>query len=339
MNCDVFIIVFPNFMMNRQAELLERKRLKKIRQKEQKTKGRSYKEATKLTGAADILKSVPYAESSPEGDLHALEDHNSSLCESGHFSNSEVNGHTDIEGRYNSELLDIGRAQNVESPRSQGNNNCHIVDSKSQVLELMSEENALHPGHNTDVVKPDPMQKHASSRDLRVAPFNSSEIGTRKGTVENGRECVTALLHEGEISQTNHISCELMIGSICVSLRNCTTQKKCDDSQSESLQESCSIEHFTCGNIGAQDKSTTSNTSLSDDRCWRPVNGRELESFVVEGGVAGVGTTPGKCSIVSSEVDNDSKQNDFIQPEKLALSSHSSRAFLAQSMHPHLFSM
>ncbi|XP_017223908.1 uncharacterized protein LOC108200310 [Daucus carota subsp. sativus] len=370
LRCQKLLVEEEEAAQRRQAELLERKRLRKLRQKEQKTKGRSCKETTVLTSAADILETVPSAESSTppqseadlhavssppqsevdlhssssppqsegdlhtssslphsEGDLHELEDH-SSVIEPVHIFNNEVNGHINIEGGYNSELVDIGRAKNVELPESQDSNNQQIVDSKLQVLESKSEQNACHPSHSLDVVKPDPIQAQAPPNDLMVAPVNGSDISTGKGTVENGRECVSALLHEREISQTDHTSCEVMIGSITVTLRNCTTQKQHDDSQSESLHENCSIDHVTCENVGAHYKqikpeSTMNNTLISNDR-------HEVESeFVVQTGVTGVGTMPDKCSHASSEVDSDSKQNDFIQPAKVALSSHSARAFLA----------
>ncbi|KAL8148301.1 uncharacterized protein LOC141708216 [Apium graveolens] len=297
LRCQKLLVEEEEAAQRRQAELLERKRLKKLRQKEQKTKGRSNKETNKLADAAVIVENVPDAEITcpPQsaGELHAIEDHNASVFEAVHVFNNEVKD-IDVEDGYTSEVLDIGRAKNVELPRSEGNNpdvvKPEIVQKNevkdfdvvkpdtvqknelkdldvedgytNELLDIFGAKNVElqgSEGNDPDVVKPDPMQKYFPPRDPQV---DSSEIGTRKGTVENGRECVKAMLHVGEISQTDCTSCEVMIGSIPV--------------------------------------------------------------------IVGAGTMPGKCSTGSSEVDNNRKQNEFLRPPKLTLSSHSARAFLTQ---------
>ncbi|KAK1399521.1 hypothetical protein POM88_009384 [Heracleum sosnowskyi] len=110
---------------------------------------------------------------------------------------------------------------------SEGGDNSELLDiGGPKNVESPEVRNALHP-HNLDVVKSDRIQKHYPPRDLRVAP--------------------------GEISQTDHSSCEVLIGSISISVtENCTTQKRHDDGRSESLLESCSIDHVTCRDVGAK---------------------------------------------------------------------------------------
>ncbi|KAK1399523.1 Serine/arginine repetitive matrix protein [Heracleum sosnowskyi] len=266
LRCQKLLVEEEEAAQKRQAELLERKRLRKLRQKEQRTKGRSYKETSKLTGGAEILENVP-VENVPDAESSRLHQsaggYTSELLDVGRAKNVEL---PESEGNNNQQLVDtksqvlepmsegIGiegkdnrKAKNVELPESEGNNNPHIVDSKVQILESMGEQ--LHPSHNLDVVKPDPMQKN-----FPPAQVNSSEI------------------------QTDRTSCEVMIGSISVTVGNCIAQKRHDDRSSR-------VDHVTCGSVGAQDKHI---------------------------------------------VDNDNKQNDFIPPSKLALSSHSARAFLSQ---------
>lgn len=277
------------------AEMLERKKLKKLRQKEQRAREQSNWERGDLEVPADSFE-VPMAE--PSILSAAVSDSNSSTPEVSddvssclglvQFSNNED---MDIEAQLNlsHQHLDLAEIQDVEPPPVSAHSRRHFPHTQWQVPKSQRMgRNGFHNNQNHQVQKLEPVQKHGVFKD-RGAPVNSSKIWTRKIRVLNG-EHFTPEPQKEAIDQ-NRSNCEVMIGSISVPVKNCSThgQGNCPaierenfDSTEPAMPKKCNVVVKPAKQDALQGGSNGAAVKL-----WRPVSrhgsGQHPEEAVITG--------------------------------------------------------
>lgn len=346
------------FSLYRQAELLKRKRQKKLRQKEQKAKEQSREEDPVKNIVDDISESVTSAEPSsptPVVDSHLSGEGDSTLSDEGTSDNVPTilvsvsnNEPAEIEssGGLSSEHVELCLAQN-EQRKSRGNGRQHVVASRWQVPKTQKIGcNGSYPSPNLNMVKAEPTPKHTSHRDARAAPVNRNKVWTKKAKAENGGK-FAASRGEVDVNQIEQTGCAVMIGSISVTVRNCEAEQA--NSQSEA-QDSCNIKHVK--KVVAQNKPmkedvVQSSTTRSTVKCWMPVSRHEnrgqgqstIQSDNQEfdnnpvSGVDGDNMMPGDSGFCSCEMENSyGKSSEIVEAKGLPFPTHPARAFLAESM-------
>ncbi|XP_058205945.1 uncharacterized protein LOC131319613 isoform X1 [Rhododendron vialii] len=237
LRCQKLLVEEEEAAQKRQAELLERKRLRKLRQKEQKVKEQANGEKVDLKDiTADVLDSPPSAEiSSPsvesESSSNALEitaEHVPSPFEPVQTWSAEEDEDTEAQFGFSHEHPDSGIFPNAERRTVHGNGR----RSKWQMPKSQRfGRNGFYSTQNPQVLKLEHMQKHTTPGDPRAAPIVSgNKVWTRKPKTENeGKNLKSILLTEDAAQTDQHKNSEVMIGSISVTLDNCTAQQQGDD--------------------------------------------------------------------------------------------------------------
>ncbi|OIT06191.1 hypothetical protein A4A49_03349 [Nicotiana attenuata] len=199
MRCQKLLFEEEEAAQKRQAELLERKKLKKLKQKEQRAREQSNWERGDLEVPADSFEG-PIAESSVR----------SAAASESSSSTPEVSA--DI-----SSCLEL----DVEPPPVSANSRRHFPHTQWQVAKSQrTGRNGFRNSQNHEVQNLEPVQKHGVIKD-RGAPVNGSKIWTRKIRVQNGERL--RLDPQKEAVDQNQSNCEVMIGSISVPMKNCST--------------------------------------------------------------------------------------------------------------------
>jgi hypothetical protein len=353
----LLLILVPEYF--RKAELLEKKRKKKLRQKEHKAKEQKHGEKVDAKeGIGNTLETVPMlpAETSSLAtdcdsdmpDPEMLSDQVPSSSEPFQHANSEEMG-LDSESGYSCECT----SQNVERRMVQGSGRRHVVVSRWQLPPKSQRgvPNGFHSGLNSQALKLGAMQKHGTHRDSRPGPVaNGNKIWSRKPKPEIDGEVLKARVPEEAINQPDQIkNHEVLIGSICVTLGNCSQE----GNNLARAREDCLSEQQVPKKTDIQEKpinpdsSLQSGTNRSTIKFWRPVSrhGSKCPIPVQNGDVEyEVDATAGKdndqlpkdrCLRSNAVSDNNGAVKnsvkllaESIRPESCA---HAAKAFLAQS--------
>ncbi|CAL5407839.1 unnamed protein product [Camellia sinensis] len=330
----------------RQAELLERKRQKKLRQKEQKLKEQVNGETEDLKVPANTLNSSPSAESSSSNTLETLTDHVPSLLEPIQSSITEEDADTETQNGFSSEQSDSGTCSNVKRQTAHRSGRRILVISRWQVPKSQrGGRNGFHANQNPQVLKTEPVQKHGAPREARSAQvINGNKIWTRKPKSENDGENLKSRLQKEAVNQADQ-NCEVMIGSISVTLGSCTAQQP-SDSLGEHAMSKYSGDEKTVKSDSVQGVSNRSVVKL-----WRPVSrhetrdptpvqsdsGESREDIIIrKGNYQPVSSESCLRSYALDGNGNESEDNnshplveESVQPEDCPFSSHAAKAFLA----------
>lgn len=336
----------PSFFLfvGRQAELQERKKLKKLRQKEQREREQSN------WGRGDL--EVPMAESSilstavsdSNSSTPEVSDNTSSCLELVQFSNNED---MDIEAQPNhsNQHLDLVEIQDVEPPPVPAHSRRHFPHTLWQVPKSQRMgRNGSHNNQNHQVQKLDPVQKHGVFKD-RGTPVNGSKIWTKKIRVLNGEPFRPE--PQKEAIDQNQSNCEVMIGSISVPMKNCSTpgpgngpaaERDNFDSTEPAMPQKCNL-------IVKPAKQDALQGGLNGAavKLWRPVSrhgsGQHPEEAAITGKLDNQASSTENC-LRSCSMDNPigkSKNytcqvSDGNVHQGLGFCSISAKAFLSQSM-------
>lgn len=337
---------------HRQAELLERRRQKKLRQKEQKAKEHGHgekvddKESTNDTLEAELL-----AETSVACDFQT---HVPDLTRHADLSNIEcyeTDENVDPESQrgfgHGQSCSSIG--SNAERRIMQGSGRRHLVVARWQMLPKSQRvvQNGVHVGESTQASKLGAMHNRGTHRDFRTAS-SSSKVWSRKPKPEFDGENLKARVQNEVLHEPNQIkNHEVLIGSISVALGNCG-----EEGNTLSAWDDCLAEHHL-PKSNVQDKpnrpdSAQSGMSRSTVKLWRPVSrhGTKVPMPVQNGGSevdCDVTAEKGHSETLSNEsrarlcVMDGHKQeiaNSSISLDEtgnVGFSSHAARNFLAQS--------
>lgn len=348
LRCQKLLVEEEEAAQKRQAELLERKRQKKLRQKEQKLKEQVNGETEDLKVPANTLNSSPSGESSSSNTLETLTDHVPSLLEPIQSSITEEDADTETQNGFSSEQSDSGTYSNVEHQTAHRSGRRILVISRWQVPKSQrGGRNGFHANQNPQVLKAELVQKHGAPREARSAQvINGNKIWTRKPKSENDGENLKSRLQKEAVNQADQ-NCEVMIGSISVTLGSCTAQQP-SDSLGEHAMSKYSGDEKTVKSDSVQGVSNRSVVKL-----WRPVSRHETRGPMPvqsDGGESreDIITRKGNYETVSNESclrscaldgngnGNESEDNnshplveESVQPEDCPFSSHAAKAFLA----------
>lgn len=212
----------------------------------------------------------------------------SSCLELVQFSNNED---MEIEAQLNlsHQHLDLVEIQDVEPPPVSAHSRPHFPHTQWQVAKSQRMgRNGFHNNQNHQVQKVEPVHKHGVFKD-RGAPVNNSKIWTRKIRVLNGERLRPE--PQKEAIDQNQSNCEVMIGSISVPMKDCSThgqgncpavEKENFDSTGPDMPKKCNLVVKPAKQDALQGGSNGEAVKL-----WRPVSrngsGQHPEEAVITG--------------------------------------------------------
>ncbi|MCE5165982.1 hypothetical protein HAX54_013698 [Datura stramonium] len=207
----------------KQAEVLERKKVKKLRQKEQKAREQSNEEKGNLEVSADCIE-VPLAE------VHSLPGPSDSYSNNPDVSPDvstclklvqfSINEDMSFESQcdLSHQHLDSVKVPNAEPQPVSANSRWLSANAEWQAPKSQRfGENGNNQNHQAKV---EPLQKHKDSG----TPVNSSKLWTRKVSVESSDASILEVQKEA-IDQKQRNS-EVMIGSISIPVKDCSTDQQ-----------------------------------------------------------------------------------------------------------------
>ncbi|XP_041012448.1 uncharacterized protein LOC121255942 isoform X2 [Juglans microcarpa x Juglans regia] len=318
LRCQKLLVEEEEAAQKRKAELLERKRKKKLRQKEHKAKELKHVEADVNECISNTLEApiMPAETSSflatcdsgmPIPEMLPDQVHLSS--EPFELSNSDEEAGPDSRSGYGCDCT----SQNVERQTVPGSGRRHGVVVRWQLPPKSQRgvPSGFHSGQNSQASKLGAMQKLGIHRVLRTSPVaNTNKVWSRKPKPESGGEVLKARVQEEEIkrpeqSKTN----EVLIGSICVTLGNCSQE---GNNLARAGEDNLS-EHQIPKKAGIQEKSAKpdslqSGTNQSTVKLRRPVSqyGRKDPMSVQNGNI-------------ESEADTNAEKDNDQNPEEVCL--------------------
>nr|KYP65399.1 hypothetical protein KK1_011632 [Cajanus cajan] len=278
LRCQKQLVEEEEAAQKRQAEILERKRLKKIRQKEQKAREQRHKSEAEIKDNIDIaVKALSLAEASL--DTYNFEDHNPNTFADNSASdvsfqcpdtNEEINGDTHSEH-------DSVTDQNIEGDSANGPKHQRLAVARQQGLPKSPRPVAtgLHTNHNSSMSKPEVIQKYGTHCDQKASTIaNGGKVWSRKSKTEIDK-VVLKSIKEKESDQVKNQ--EVLIGSISVNLGNCSQS----DGNMVASQENCVVENVAKQN-SSRDKPMKTDSILSGNnrptvKLWRPVSRLETK--------------------------------------------------------------
>ncbi|KAJ9539634.1 hypothetical protein OSB04_026140 [Centaurea solstitialis] len=317
LRCQKLLVEEEEAAQRRQAELLERKRQRKIRQKEQKARDNTNGMKVDLYTTSDVFESHPSSEpSSPQTspELNPLIPDEHSATPLDPLSHEEA---------INIESSDHSDSAAAEQQKTQGNGLQHFGARWQVPRSQRGGRNGFHGNNNQNgnTIKWEPAHKHREQRGN-----NGSKIWTKKPKSENGGggEMVKSRVHDDAVNQTNQTNCQLMIGSISVTVKNCRAK----------FEEK----------VDAEIKTNSVQNGRSAAKFWRPRNdtrgqsadrgdGRILEENVEKGNSFGENDRRSSDlngnEIRGTDDSNVRVENDTI-PKPVPFSIDAAKAFLAQ---------
>lgn len=327
--------------------MLERKKQKKLRQKEQREREQSNWERGDLEVSIAESSILSAAVSDSNSSTPEVSDDTSSCLELVQFSNNEV---MDIEAQLNlsSQHLDLVEIQDVEPQPVSAQSRRHFPHTQWQVPKSQRMgRNGSHNNQNHQVQKIEPVQKHGVFKD-RGAPVNSSKIWTKKIRVLNGERFRPE--PQKEAINQNQSNCEVMIGSISVPMKNCSTpglgncpavERDNFDSHAEpAMTKKCNLAVKP-----AKQDALQGGSNGAAGKLWRPVSrhgsGQHPEEAVMSGKLDSQISSAENC-LRSCSMDNPTGKSknytcqvsDVNAHQGLGFCSTSAKAFLSQSMFP-----
>ncbi|XP_022141005.1 uncharacterized protein LOC111011517 isoform X2 [Momordica charantia] len=366
LRCQKLLVEEEEAAQRRQAELLERKRQKKLRQKEQRSKEQKHEEKGDMEGSVDetIEDVSPEESSSPQTEYHSegesrgiLPDHIPSSFEASQQSLTDEDEDSESHSGFRSlypEYLPID--QNGEQQKVQMNGHKHVI-AQWQALPKIQRglSNGFRADQNYQGLKNGDMRRHGNHVQSRAAPIvNGKKVWSRKPKPERDGDRFHARIQEEPTAQAEEIkSHEVLIGSISVALGNCNQESK----EPAGAQDDCQDGHQTPRKINHLEKfikpdSTQTATNRVMVKLWRPVSRNGSKHAMPdqsENGESEAEVITEKLedqallntySPRSSSLDGDTgdfgnnsslvQEEEPVQPVGLEFSSRAAKAFLAQ---------
>ncbi|XVF12521.1 hypothetical protein REPUB_Repub08aG0125600 [Reevesia pubescens] len=369
LRCQKLLVEEEEAAQKRQVELLERKRQKKLRQKEQKAKEQIHweMEEGKLNMDDSLEVNIPAETSSTEtsSPLAAfdsdgqnpvtLKDEVLPYVEPANFSNSEEDVDYEIQMGFSNGYCDPGKSQNVERRMELVGGRQRIVVARWQTPPKSQRGvlNGLHASQNSHAFKFGGMNKHGKNRERLAAIGNSNKMWSRKPRAINDGVSLEIRAEKQAANQLdrnkNH---EVLIGSISVTLGNCSHHEGNNLAEG---RDSCIAECQIPKKNNVQEKFSKLDpvqgvANRSTNKFWRPVSRHESKSSLpVQNGVReseaeviaekdGVQTSSNESCLRSSAADGSdgvvnlnlsSTHEESVQPGNFQFDSHAAKAFLA----------
>ncbi|XVF09899.1 hypothetical protein REPUB_Repub07fG0136800 [Reevesia pubescens] len=348
----------------RQVELLERKRQKKLRQKEQKAKEQRYWEMEEgKENMDDSLEVDTPTETSSH--LAAFDSDGQNPVKSTDqvlpsldpilFSNPEDDVDYEIQMGFSNRYCDSGTSQNVERRMEQvgGRQRIGVARWKTLPKSHRGVLNGLHGSQNSHGFKFGVLNKHGTNREMVAATGNSNKMWSRKPKAVNDGESLKIRAEKHAANQLENKNHEVLIGSISVTLGNCSHHK---GNNLADTRDRCPAESQIPKKNNIQEKFCKPDpvqgvTSRSTSKFWRPVSRNESKSSLpVQHDVRefeeemiaekdGVQISSNESCLRSCAADDSdgvvsmnlsSTLEESVQPGSLQFDSHTAKSFLAQ---------
>ncbi|CAN1264681.1 hypothetical protein LINPERPRIM_LOCUS12021, partial [Linum perenne] len=326
LRCQKLLVEEEEAAQRRQAEILERKRQKKLRQKEQRAKEQQQDEKadTEETNdeTSEALAETPCSTacSTDLHDVEMLQYPCSSSSEPLELADHDEDLDLESQIRYRVGTADQGRDHIPERQAVQGTNRRHVA---RRHLPQKSQWNHVPNGFHASGNKYNGTLAHGTYRESRsVAMVNGNRKWTRKPRVDHAGETLKPRLErEVTVSQQDQANKrQVLIGSISVAI------------ESSGPQNSNTVEQQVPKKSNVQDKYTRADRPVVKQ--WRPVsrNGSKVqlqqdESCIVESQVddASLRSSPGQVL-----ADGPLQEEGLVHPERLQFSSQAAKALLAE---------
>ncbi|KAF5743522.1 hypothetical protein HS088_TW08G00106 [Tripterygium wilfordii] len=281
LRCQKLLVEEEEAAQRRQAELLERKRRKKLRQKEQKTKEQKLEENEDKESIDNTHEAEPRAETcsslaASDSDTQNPDSVPYNIPSSPELS-PNTNTYEDIEHEtVGFDILVTG--QNVERRTRQGGFPRHMILSRWQVPQKSRWShvpNGFHASQKSHAQKLGAMQKHGTQRDWRAASiFSGNKVWSRKPKPENVGESLSRVQKEVANRSDQNGNHELLIGSIPVTLGNCSHH---EGNRAAEVLDDCLTDDQMQKKSNVQEKPAKSesaqvSTNKSIVKLWRPVS-------------------------------------------------------------------
>ncbi|XP_050224225.1 uncharacterized protein LOC126673938 isoform X2 [Mercurialis annua] len=283
LRCQKLLVEEEEAAQIRHAQILERKRQKKLRLKEQKTKELRQGQADLMERVDDTFEAVASADepcqlatSESDTNMHSvtLPDRHPSSLEPFQFPCTIEDVDLELQAGPDTGNSDPGTSHIVEH-RIQRNSYRHRASRfhLSPKSHRNHVPNGFHASRSKQAPKFGMVQKHGSHRDLKSLPaINGNRKWSRKPKSGNA---VKSRVHKEVVSQPDpDKKHEVLIGSISVTLGNCNEQ---EGNNFDGARGDCLPEHQMPKKSNVQDKhnrpdSSHSNTNRSTVKLWRPVS-------------------------------------------------------------------
>nr|XP_043639806.1 uncharacterized protein LOC122610914 [Erigeron canadensis] len=226
LRCQKLLFEEEEAAQKRQTQLLERKRQRKLRQKEQRVRDQlkvdlsnASTEASSPQSSVEVDSSIPDESCMP---LETIEP-----------SNSENDMDVGAHGGSTVDRSDYVTSRKIKHQKVHKNGLQHYVARWQVPNSQKSRRNNFQFAHN---FKREQAHKH---KEQRAAVGSGSKVWAKKHKSEySGGEFVKTRVQNDSINQTDQNNCELMIGSISVTVRKCPGQQHKVNTLAEA-QESC----------------------------------------------------------------------------------------------------
>ncbi|KAI4324939.1 hypothetical protein MLD38_030380 [Melastoma candidum] len=225
LRCQKLLVEEEEAAQRRQAELLEKKRLRRLRQKEQKAKGHKSGEILDVSDSYDMMEAEPSMETSAHQDnlekesqvsnpaLATIGLHTPLLPDNEEDVDSEV---PELENGY----TDSGDFKSVRLLRPAGDGHHHTHTSSWTVQRRFRGVPAvLNEVYRNSSSKPDFKHRHGS-QDAKINN-SSKKVRSRESKPDKESEDLNFRVHEAFPEADRGKKCEVLIGSIAVALGGC----------------------------------------------------------------------------------------------------------------------
>ncbi|KAG5547512.1 hypothetical protein RHGRI_013262 [Rhododendron griersonianum] len=294
--------------------MLERRRLRKLWQKEQRVKGQANAVKVDLKDiSADLLDNSPSAEISSSNALQTTAEHVPSPFKPVQTCSAEEDNNTEAQSGFNCEHSDLGTFPNAEPQTVRGNGLC-------------------------------PRWQMPKSQSFGRNGFYSTQnpqVRTRKPKMENKGKSMKSMLLTEDVAKTDQHKTSEMIGFISVSLGCCTAQRQDDDlieAQEQSSTEHAISKPTKIDSVhGGSQFTVKLRRPVSQHEASGPMPVQNCKVDIITGGKDSGRMVPSETCL-SSRASGDNVADSHppvaksAPAEGLLFSSNSAKAFLAQSM-------
>ncbi|XP_010255333.1 PREDICTED: uncharacterized protein LOC104596043 isoform X2 [Nelumbo nucifera] len=358
LRCQKLLVEEEEAAQKRQAEILERRRLKKLRQKEQKSKEQTsgekmdfkeglpetYEDLSYSAETSSPVDASNYHSCTPEGSLDHIQH-----VEPSRLLDIDLEVDTRNHAGFNEPDTEMAtgktnsaNCQDDEQQLQQESGRRQVFAARRQLTKpSRGISKGSHSGQMPLALKVGAIQKHGTYRDQRTtSTSNGHKVWTRKEKHENGEEGLSVKAQRECIDeQEQNGNSELLIGSISVTLGECSD--RCQVDISAAYIGHCTSDQHVPRRNHTQEKAIKADygqggiMNRSMVKLWRPVGKHEAGAVMTVQSETRESEREGteqilsnKCHLAPGNIDdNDSESRSF------CLTSFSSRvaeAFLAQ---------
>lgn len=342
LRCQKQLVEEEEAAQRRQAEILERKRQKKLRQKEQKAREQRHKAETEIKGNNDstvntlsladaYLDTYNFEAQNPNTFSDDAVSHVPFQCPD---TDEEINGDTHSE-------YDLVADPKIERLSVHGHRHQRLAVAKQQGMpkSQWAVANGLHTNQNSSMSKLEVIQKNETHCDQK-ASTSGNKVWSQKSKTEIDKQ----FLQNIKEKEPHQVQNQVLIGSVSVNLGNCSLSER----NMVASQLDCMVKNVAKQN-SSRDKPMKIDSVISGNnrqavKLWRPVSRLEAKDpFPAQSGGTEVEAVHGDsqdlsstsslrvCSADGGDTDLEkyfSNVQGRVDPGSFRFSCHTAKAFL-----------